>query len=1030
MGRASLKFSRKILLMPALALLAFSVLLFVNESAGRRNQILMTQIRTGYVPAVMVSREIDRTLQEIERRLQRAVDGEGPQGLAEADILRDRVLQQIESGRTNPAFDPADLDALRSSFVQYYGLLWVRSAETVQHQRSEPPEVTAEAVQAHSREVRDRLDALARRQVDAMDEGFQKAGENQRWSTSAMSIVIGLALVSLVVLSALLIRGVRRTLTTAVEVADRLSRGDLATVIDPTTDDEFGHLLHAMKRMLGYLHDMAAMADKIAGEDPEVPKTHAPGRLASAFDKLAQAEARAHHLIESVGAVVWRRDVQTGRFLFVSYEAAHLLGHPFEQWRENPDFWTERIHPDDRARVAAAGTEAAHQGRQEIEYRMRAADGRIVWLHGFLASIAHGDDTEMLGVFLDITERKRMEQALELRDRQLSEAQQLAGLGTWEWEIALDRFTWSDELSVIFGVAKPPAGFEAFLALVHPEDRAAMETVTARTLRDGGASGVYHRIIRPDGTVRTLYTLGEVVWEGDQPIRVHGTGQDVTEVERTAAALKASEDRYRALFESNPQPMWVHDPQTLRFLAVNDAAIRSYGYSREEFLAMPITEIQAPGAAAAAETAGPAVHRAKDGTRIDADVTAHRVLFGQRHAELVLSQDITERRKLEEQLRQSQKMDAVGRLAGGVAHDFNNLLNVIMGYGELMQRRLTKDSPLQRHSAEIMNAASRAASLTRQLLAFSRKQVLQPRVLDLNLVVTDMEKMLRRLIGEHIELRTALQPGLGAVRADPGQIEQVILNLVVNARDAMVTGGKLILETRAVTLGPAEAAQWTCRPGAYVLLAVTDSGTGIGADTVPHIFEPFFTTKELGKGTGLGLSTVYGIVSQSGGRIEVDSEPGHGTTFKVYLPQEATGVLPQPVPRDETAPAGSETILLIEDEDAVRQITRELLVEAGYEVIDSGSPTEALLLASSCAKPTGLILTDVVMPGMSGRQLAQRLRIMRPFWKVLYISGYADDTIGEDGLLEPGVHFLPKPFTRQELLRKVRDVLDGRDVAA
>jgi PAS domain S-box-containing protein len=1012
--------------MPALALLAFSVLLFVNETTGRRNRALMTQIRTGYVPAVIASREIDRTLQDIERRLQQAVANSDPRGLAEADVLRERVLQQIESGRRNPAFDPADLDALRTDFVQYYGLLWAHSAETVQHDRKEPPEVTVESVQLHSRRVRDRLDALARRQVDAMDEGFQKAGENQVWSTSVMSIVIALALVSLIALSALLIRGVRRTLTNAVEVADRLSRGDLATLIVPDTPDEFGRLLGAMKSMLAYLHDMASMADKIAGEDPNSHGLPGPGRLASAFDKLAQAEARAHHLIESVGAVVWRRDWQTGKFLFVSYEGVRLLGYPFEQWKQDPDFWTSHIHPDDRTRVADAATEAAREGREEIEYRMIAADGRTVWLHGFLRTLPGQDGgAELLGVFLDITDRKRMEQALELRDRQLSEAQELAGLGIWEWEIAPDRFTWSDELSKIFGLDRPPSGFDGFLALVHPEDRASMEAVTARTLRDGGSSGAYHRIIRPDGTVRTLYTLGEVVWEGDQPIRVHGTAQDVTEVAMTAAALKASEDRYRALFESNPQPMWVYDPETGRFLAINDAAIHHYGYTRDEFLAMTVGELEltAPGA-------GVSVHRRKDGTRLEADVSVHSVLFGQRDARLVLAIDITDRRKLEDQLRQSQKMDAIGRLAGGVAHDFNNLLNVIMGYGELLQRRLTKDSPLQRHSAEIMSAASRAANLTRQLLAFSRKQVLQPRVLDLNLVVTDMEKMLRRLIGEHIELRTALQPGLGAVKADPGQVEQVILNLVVNARDAMTAGGNLIVETRALALTPEEAAPRGYRPGPYIVLAVTDNGAGIAPETLPHIFEPFFTTKEPGKGTGLGLSTVYGIVSQSGGRIEVYSEVGCGTTFKVYLPQEGTAAQPAGALREDVVPAGSETILLVEDEDAVRQITRELLVEAGYDVIDSGSPAEALLLASSCAKPTGLILTDVVMPGMSGRQLAQKLQVTRPFWKVLYMSGYSDDTVGENGLLEPGVHFLPKPFTRTELLRKVRDVLDGRDVAA
>jgi two-component system cell cycle sensor histidine kinase/response regulator CckA len=474
--------------------------------------------------------------------------------------------------------------------------------------------------------------------------------------------------------------------------------------------------------------------------------------------------------------------------------------------------------------------------------------------------------------------------------------------------------------------------------------------------------------------------------------------------------------------------MWVYDPQTLRFLAANDAVVRHYGYAREELMAMSVADLQVAKTSPEIEQTGVCTHRKKDGAKIDADVSIHPVMFGQRNARLVLAVDMTERRKLEDQLRQSQKMDAIGRLAGGVAHDFNNLLNVIMGYGELMHRRLAKDSPLQRHSAEIMNAASRAANLTRQLLAFSRKQVLMPQVIDLNHVVADMEKMLQRLIGEHIELRTALQPGLGHVKADAGQIEQVILNLVVNARDAMTQGGKLIVETRGVVLSPEEAEKSSCRPGEYVLLAVSDSGAGIPAATIPHIFEPFFTTKGPGQGTGLGLSTVYGIVSQSGGRIEVYSEVGRGTTFKVYLPQQGAAAEPATSRGEEPAPPGTETILLVEDEEAVRQITRELLTEAGYEVIDSGSPAEALLLASSCVRPTGLILTDVVMPGMSGRQLAESLRVTRPFWKVLYMSGYPQETLGNDGP-EAGSQFLAKPFTRQELLLMVRAVLDGREVA-
>jgi two-component system cell cycle sensor histidine kinase/response regulator CckA len=304
-------------------------------------------------------------------------------------------------------------------------------------------------------------------------------------------------------------------------------------------------------------------------------------------------------------------------------------------------------------------------------------------------------------------------------------------------------------------------------------------------------------------------------------------------------------------------------------------------------------------------------------------------------------------------------------------------------------------------------------------------------VLDLNLVVTDMEKMLHRLIGEHIKLRTELRGDIGPIKADRGQIEQVILNLVVNARDAMAAGGDLTVRTEKIEIDADEAVVLDCAAGPYVVLSVVDTGCGIPPVTIPHIFEPFFTTKDDGKGTGLGLSTVYGIVSQSGGRIDVDSVVDHGTTFRVSLPQVvSTAAMATRVVPEEISPPGTETILLVEDDDGVRQMAREILVEAGYEVIDSASPAEALMLLSSCPQPSGLVLTDMIMPGMNGRQLVQRLQGARPFWRVLYMSGYPQDTSGDAMLLEPGAHFLPKPFTRQELLRKVRDALDGRNVAA
>ncbi len=390
---------------------------------------------------------------------------------------------------------------------------------------------------------------------------------------------------------------------------------------------------------------------------------------------------------------------------------------------------------------------------------------------------------------------------------------------------------------------------------------------------------------------------------------------------------------------------------------------------------------------------------------------------------------MTERKRLEHQLVQAQKMEAVGRLAGGIAHDFNNQLTVVLGRSEMLLERLPPEDPRRRPAQLIRETAERAAGLTRQLLAFSRKQVLEPKVLDLNQVVGGMEKMLRRLIGEDVELTLAPGAGLGAVSADPGQLEQVVMNLAVNARDAMPQGGRLLLRT-----ANAELDTTACRrhadaaPGRYVMLEVTDTGVGMDAATQARIFEPFFTTKEAGKGTGLGLATVFGIVKQSNGHIWVYSEPGHGTTFKVLLPRiegEADGA------PAETAAArrGSETILLAEDEPELRALVAEHLEARGYTVLAAATPEEALGLARAHAGPIHLLLTDVVMPGLSGRALSEQFRAERPEARVLYMSGYTDEIIGHHGLLEAGTALLQKPFTGNALALKVREVLDAPERA-
>src|SRR5205809_352974 len=389
--------------------------------------------------------------------------------------------------------------------------------------------------------------------------------------------------------------------------------------------------------------------------------------------------------------------------------------------------------------------------------------------------------------------------------------------------------------------------------------------------------------------------------------------------------------------------------------------------------------------------------------------------------------DVTERLGLEQQLRLAQKMEAVGRLAGGVAHDFNNILTAITGHAELLLEALGLNYPRRADVDEIRRSAERAAGLTRQLLAFSRQQVLQPKVVDLNALVLDMDKLLRRLIGEDVELATVLDPTLGRVTADPGQLEQVIVNLAVNARDAMPQGGKLTLETRNIDLDSSYTLEHSLvKPGPYVQLTVSDSGIGMDEETQAHAFEPFFTTKPRGQGTGLGLAMVYGTVKQSGGFIWVYSEPGRGATFKIYLPRVDTPTEAAALPAPAVQPArGPETVLLAEDEPAVRAIAQPALERHGYTVLPAATGAAALALAAQHAATIDLLLTDVVMPGMSGRDLADRLTAQRPGIRVLYISGYTDNAIVRHGMLEPGLAYLQKPFRPDALVRKVREVLDG-----
>lgn len=515
--------------------------------------------------------------------------------------------------------------------------------------------------------------------------------------------------------------------------------------------------------------------------------------------------------------------------------------------------------------------------------------------------------------------------------------------------------------------------------------------------------------------------------------------KDVTESMRAKEALIESEERYRDLVENAIDIIYTHDLEG-RFTSVNRAAERITGFTRDEILTMNLADSVAPEylekarQMIAAKLTGKEMTAydleliAKDGRRIAVEVNT-RIIYEDGAAVGVqgIARDITERKQLEGQLLQSQKMEAVGLLAGGIAHDFNNLLTAITGYSDLTLRKLQADDPLRVNIKEIKNAGERAAALTGQLLAFSRKQVLKPRVHNLNSIITDLERMLRRIIRESVEFEIDLDPQLGNIKADPGQIEQVIMNLAVNARDAMPNGGTLTIETRNVYLSEEEAAQHvSVEPGPFIKMTVIDTGHGIDPDMKRRIFEPFFTTKETGKGTGLGLSTVHGIVMQSGGDIAVRSEVGQGTAFEIYLPCVDENV--QPPRWVEGAGedySGTETVLLVEDDEIVRSLIREILKDHGYQVLEAADGTTALSIFEIYKAKINLLLTDIIMPGMSGGELRDRAVEMRPDIKVLFISGYTDDSLSQSGILNSGATFLEKPFTPDDLAQKVREVLGG-----
>jgi PAS domain S-box-containing protein len=739
---------------------------------------------------------------------------------------------------------------------------------------------------------------------------------------------------------------------------------------------------------------------------------------------------------------MWIYDAQTLQFLAVNNAAIEHYGYSRAEFLKLKI--SEIRPPEDVARLEEYVARTRSEEQSRSEWRHRVKDGSLIDVEVIQQKITFRGREAKLASLRDITKEKKAEEALRVAERKYRLIFEEALIGLYQSTPDGRILSVNPAMGRMYGV-NTPEEFVSYITDVQTQVyvEPARRTEYKRLMAEhGGVRNFEVQVYRKDGTKMWLAVNGRAVLEGDAIVRYEGSAEDITERKNLENQLGLAQEQYRQIFESAIGGIFQSTPEG-RYIKVNPAMAKMLGYDSPQDLIESITDITQqvyvdPTRREEIRRLAPQgvvkdleceVYR-KDGSKMWISAYVRAIVEGGVVVRYEgMNTDITQRKLLEDQLRQAQKMEAVGQLAGGVAHDFNNALAVITGYSDLLQMSLPADSPSHRQAEEIAKAGRRAAGLTRQLLAFSRKQVIQPVVLDLNAATHELEKMLRRLIGEHIEISFKRSPGLGRVKVDPGQVEQVLMNLCVNARDAMPEGGRLCVETANVELDEVYARQHAfVVPGHYVMLSVSDTGCGMSPETQRRIYEPFFTTKESGKGTGLGLSTVYGIAKQNNGYIIVYSEVEKGTTFRLYLPRlEQCAKITETEPVSQEVAYGTETVMVVEDEEALRTLVRTCLESNGYQVLDAPDAATALQVAEKNGRSIDLLLTDMVMPGMGGRDLANRMLVLHPNAKVLFMSGYSNDLLNQQRTFEPGTELLEKPFTLLALLSKVGKVLHGTE---